>query len=373
MPDLEQATSFVDTIINFVAVLVFPISLSLLFPVFLYTVVLEKEEKLIQMMKMNGMKISSYWFVYFIFNLLLGLITNILFFLFGYFLLGIRFFTETSFALIFFTLLGWLLAQIGLAVFFQTFLNRARSANIIGYLISIWTCMIGSTISIGIYQYPAPYPVGLRIFSPFGFVRVIYLMLTACSTGECYGSIQNIPDEMKECIVFLYLNFIFFFLLGTYLFEIIPQEFGVTRGVLFPFTMITKTFKRCLGDNSKDKMDEIEADPELRNYINKNEEDEFSKEERDKIIDSDEDLSNYPLIINNLRKLYRKPAYKEMYPAVRSFNLKINKKETFGLLGPNGAGKTTLISMITGMFEPNSGNAWIGGYSIKKTLEKAQL
>ena len=62
-----------------------------------------------------------------------------------------------------------------------------------------------------------------------------------------------------------------------------------------------------------------------------------------------------------------------MYPAVRSFNLKINKKETFGLLGPNGAGKTTLISMITGMFEPNSGNAWIGGYSIKKTLEKAQL
>ena len=66
---------------------------------------------------------------------------------------------------------------------------------------------------------------------------------------------------MKECIVFLYLNFIFFFLLGTYLFEIIPQEFGVTRGVLFPFTIISKRFKRCLGDNSKDKMDEIEADP----------------------------------------------------------------------------------------------------------------
>ena len=39
----EGGVTFVDTIISFVAVLIFPISLSLLFPVFLYTVVLEKE------------------------------------------------------------------------------------------------------------------------------------------------------------------------------------------------------------------------------------------------------------------------------------------------------------------------------------------
>jgi len=38
----------------------------------------------------------------------------------------------------------------------------------------------------------------------------------------------------------------------------------------------------------------------------------------------------------------------------------------FGLLGPNGAGKTTLISMLTGMYGPTSGNAWIAGYSLKK-------
>jgi ABC-type multidrug transport system ATPase subunit len=57
-----------------------------------------------------------------------------------------------------------------------------------------------------------------------------------------------------------------------------------------------------------------------------------------------------------------------MYPAVRSFNLMVKKKETFGLLGPNGAGKTTLISMITGMFAPNFGNAWIGGYDIQSNV-----
>lgn len=29
--------------------------------------------------------------------------------------------------------------------------------------------------------------------------------------------------------------------------------------------------------------------------------------------------------------------------------------------------------MITGMYEPNYGNAWIGGYDIRANIEKAQL
>jgi hypothetical protein len=42
MPEDESGVSFIDTIINVVAILIFPVSLSLLFPVFLYTIVLEK-------------------------------------------------------------------------------------------------------------------------------------------------------------------------------------------------------------------------------------------------------------------------------------------------------------------------------------------
>ena len=39
---------------------------------------------------------------------------------------------------------------------------------------------------------------------------------------------------------------------------------------------------------------------------------------------------------------------------------------------PNGAGKTTFFSLLTGLYEPTSGDAWVGGYSIKKDIDKVQ-
>lgn len=86
-----------------------------------------------------------------------------------------------------------------------------------------------------------------------------------------------------------------------------------------------------------------------------------------------EDTRDWPLIINNLRKLYIKQGHKGPYKAVKSFNLRVAAKQTFGLLGPNGAGKTTLINMLTGMINPDYGNAWIGGFDINSNISKAQL
>ena len=46
----------------------------------------------------------------------------------------------------------------------------------------------------------------------------------------------------------------------------------------------------------------------------------------------------------------------------------VQKGETFGLLGPNGAGKTTIISMLTGLYPPKAGNAWINNYDVVNNL-----
>ena len=142
-------------LINTVCSILFPLSLSLLFPVFLYLVVLEKEEKLIQMMRMNGMSMKWYWFVNFLFNFAISILTNVIFCLAGFLFIDQGLFHGTSWLIVIVILLGWILAQIGMSVFFQSFLSSSRSANIIGYLLSIWTCLIGSTLSVALYQYPS--------------------------------------------------------------------------------------------------------------------------------------------------------------------------------------------------------------------------
>ena len=84
MPLNQEGSFFVEILINTVATIIFPLSLSLLLPVFLYLIVLEKEERLIQMMRMNGMGMLSYWAINFLYNLLISLATNVVFYLFGY-------------------------------------------------------------------------------------------------------------------------------------------------------------------------------------------------------------------------------------------------------------------------------------------------
>lgn len=52
--------------------------------------------------------------------------------------------------------------------------------------------------------------------------------------------------------------------------------------------------------------------------------------------------------------------------AVDKIDLEIHQGELFSLLGVNGAGKTTTIKMLTCLTKPTDGDAYVGGYSIKK-------
>ena len=70
-------------------------------------------------------------------------------------------------------------------------------------------------------------------------------------------------------------------------------------------------------------------------------------------------MENQFVEIQNTSKLYKG----SLVPAVNNISLQIKKQSIFGLLGPNGAGKTTLISMLCGLFKPDTGKIFVDGFN----------
>ncbi|MDP3709844.1 MAG: ABC transporter ATP-binding protein [Polaromonas sp.] len=60
---------------------------------------------------------------------------------------------------------------------------------------------------------------------------------------------------------------------------------------------------------------------------------------------------------------------------IRGVNLAVNAGERIGIIGPNGAGKSTLFNLISGRFEPSSGEVLLNGHRIdgKKPFEINRL
>ena len=50
--------------------------------------------------------------------------------------------------------------------------------------------------------------------------------------------------------------------------------------------------------------------------------------------------------------------------AVNELDMNVKKGEIYGLIGPNGAGKTTIFNLLTGVYEPTSGEIYFNGQRI---------
>ena len=79
--------------------------------------------------------------------------------------------------------------------------------------------------------------------------------------------------------------------------------------------------------------------------------------------------ATYSLELKDLRKSFGKTEI------IRGTNLQVNAGERVAIIGPNGAGKSTLFNLISGRFEPTSGQVLLNGQRIdgKKPFEINRL
>lgn len=80
-------------------------------------------------------------------------------------------------------------------------------------------------------------------------------------------------------------------------------------------------------------------------------------------------MSSYALQLKDLRKSFGKSEI------IRGVSLDIPVGERLAIIGPNGAGKSTLFNLISGRFQPTSGDVLLHGQSIngKKPFEINRL
>ena len=73
----------------------------------------------------------------------------------------------------------------------------------------------------------------------------------------------------------------------------------------------------------------------------------------------------YAIELKDLRKSFGKSEI------IRGINLAVPPGERLAIIGPNGAGKSTLFNLISGRFEPTSGDVLLHGQRIngKKPFE----
>ena len=77
-------------------------------------------------------------------------------------------------------------------------------------------------------------------------------------------------------------------------------------------------------------------------------------------------MAEFMLEIENLQKSFGDKQ------AVKGLSFTLEKGEVLGFLGPNGAGKSTTMRMISGVLEPDEGDARIVGHSITAQRRLAQ-
>ena len=413
---LDDNEQNIQRIINIVGTLFYPLSVSLLMPLYMYNIIVEKEKQLIEIMKINGLRMRNYWISNFIFNYIVYAITMVFFLIFGSFVFSLNLFRETSFLLIFVTLFVWGFAQIGLAYFFQAFLSNARTTSVIGYMIAFWLILIGTCLNLAMFVLPKEAPYLLNLFPSFGIARIFYYMASFCAYDTCISEFSRVSREVKFALVYLSLGGIILTILGIYLYEVLPRKYGIRKGPFFCIEELIKQFckkkqnnellieenteqekidKLIEDEQEKDKKEKLiteENDINTNTNTNNGKEDEINinkenNETKDEevikeykivkeLIDKGEnELRKYPLVCSGLTKIYAankksKDPKKRNKKSLNDFTIHLNDSEIFGLLGPNGAGKTTFFSILTGIYESTSGNAFIRGNSILKNIEK---
>jgi hypothetical protein len=145
-----------------------PFGVSFLLPVFAVLLVQEKENRILVMMKMNGMRTWAYYLSHYLTFFVLYTISALIFLISGG-VAKMTMFTLTDKGLLALLFFLWGQNQISLAFFFSNLFNKSRFALVIVFLI-VLCCVIISLVIDQLFLFD-PCPSGYFVWPPFGIIN----------------------------------------------------------------------------------------------------------------------------------------------------------------------------------------------------------
>jgi len=180
------------------------------------------------------------------------------------------------------------------------------------------------------------------------------------SDGMLFSNLSDAKNGMSATWAIFIVEWVVFMVLAWYLEQVYASGTGVRRHPLFFLDACRKKYQQVAAEPRVSKEDRVAVDfgaGDLADVV----------EERNRVANIT-DFSEFPIVVQDLKKIYPKLDGAPAKMAVRNLSLAVERGECFGLLGPNGAGKSTSINMMTGFMEPSAGTAIIAGRDIRRNM-----
>ena len=353
----------------------------IILPFVVSAVMHEKEKKIRMMMQMMGLTSSMYWFVTWLFYTMLYLLFDLIFYVMtvaitlpnGY---QISIFSahEGSVVFVFMLLAGQ--HTVATAFLISALWGAYPNAEMHARIFCFTFLMFISTLCYllidwgGAFMGPASASNDVQnIITLFPYIGVYRGLLElseyayqAKFNGTGGLTWAKIADTSEGCgmgavLTTLFLETLAFHLTAWYLDLVVDTGMGVPRHPLFFLGYVREQNLQCVDPEAT--AGEAAA---MRDDVQ-------TEAKRVKALLASGDPGSFEsVMMTELEKIY--PAHGDQPPkvAVKTLTMAVRKGECFGMLGPNGAGKTTSITCLTGLAQPTSGDAYVGGLSIRSHM-----
>ncbi len=388
------------SIVDGVGGLFFPFVLFALMPIIMSMIMYEKENRLREIMKMMGLKLSAYWFVtYILFYCEYCLLVGV-FWIAG--AIGkINFFSLHSPVVMFIFFFIWGHSLIAFSMLLTAFFSKTRTAVAVSFVLIFGFVLFGYMIFQTLQQNQSSGDVSEVSFyawqwlPPFAFMRIIVFVVDA-STGDHKISLENWGNTpIPSTLWWLVAEWFMCIFLMYYFEKVLSVGYGVRSHPLF---CCFRSFWCKDNDNDRDKdrkgkyqkvsnlqqqllpaaNDGLgygnlggksdEPNP-LAAFVNELKPPTDVLEEAKNVLGGFNNVEPQQRVrIAGLTKKYKGLGGAPEKLAVQKLYLGVNENECLGLLGPNGAGKTTSISIMCGLFEPTSGDGLVKSRNSDKIL-----